>query len=116
MADTSVIVLPAKSAHHAQRSPRRKAVTVMATVTSPNATLYMPYVRYSRIMYLAVSGDALTSAGHEPPENPSNAAGRIALPPGPSRPSGDAAAPAPHSTNPTSTTRTRIQAMCLRVI
>ncbi len=38
MAATSAIVLPS-SAHHAQRSPRRKAVTTMAPVMSPNSTL-----------------------------------------------------------------------------
>ena len=39
IADTNASVLPASSAHHAQASPRRKAVTVMAIAISQNATL-----------------------------------------------------------------------------
>src|SRR5512135_2549706 len=45
IADTNATVLPTSSAHHAQRSPRRKAVTAMALVMSPNRTLYTPYIR-----------------------------------------------------------------------
>jgi hypothetical protein len=32
MADTDAIVLPTSNVHHAQRSPRRKAVTVIQTI------------------------------------------------------------------------------------
>ena len=39
IADTSAIVLPTSNAHHAQRSPWRKAVTAMALAISPNTTL-----------------------------------------------------------------------------
>src|SRR5207248_4648398 len=68
IADTNPIVLPTSSAHHAQRSPRRKAVTVMALPMSPNRKLYMPYIRYSTVMYPAVSGAVATSSDQDAPE------------------------------------------------
>src|SRR5262245_9046466 len=39
IAATNAPVLPTSSAHHAQRSPRRKLVTAMALHMSPNRTL-----------------------------------------------------------------------------
>ena len=47
MADMNAIVLPTSNVHHAQRSPRRKAVTVMAIAISPKTTLKTPYSRKS---------------------------------------------------------------------
>jgi len=71
MADTNATVLPMSNAHHAQPSLRRKAVTVMATAISPNATLQTPYIRKRSIMYLAVTGDVPASSDQEPLEKPS---------------------------------------------
>jgi len=71
MADTNAIVLPTSNAHHAQLSPRRNAVTVMATAISPNAALNTPYIRKSTLIYLAVIGDVPASSDQEPLEKPS---------------------------------------------
>src|SRR6478736_3601654 len=76
----------------------------------------MPYIRYITLMYPAVAGESFTSADQDPPEYPSYAAGRIPFPPGPSRRSGNAAAPVPHAMYPTSTTRMRINAIWRRLM
>ncbi len=47
IADTSAMVLPVSKAHQAQRSPRRKAVTVMALAISPNKVVYFRFERCS---------------------------------------------------------------------
>ena len=71
MADTSAMVLPTSNAHHAQRSPWRKAVTAMALPINPNTALKMPYIRKSTSMYRAAMGDVAESSDQEPPEKPS---------------------------------------------
>src|SRR5215470_19286311 len=50
IAETNATVLPASSAHHAQRSPRRNAVAAIAIANRPKATMYMPYMRKIRVM------------------------------------------------------------------
>ena len=80
MADASAIVLPTSSAHHAQRSPRRKAVTAMALAISPNTTLYAPYIRKITVMNAAVIGDVPASSDHEPRRSPRTPRPGSALP------------------------------------
>src|SRR5574341_2376953 len=116
MADTWATVLLASSAHHAQRSPRRKAVTVMAIAISAKTALKTPYIRNRRTMYLAASGAVPTRSDHEPPEKPAYPAGGIGVPPGPGRRSGHAAAATPQAPNPASAMRMRIQAIWRRVM
>jgi hypothetical protein len=50
IAETNAMVLPASSAHHAQRSPRRNAVAAIATASRPKAAMYMPYMRKTNVM------------------------------------------------------------------
>ena len=71
MADTNAIVFPTSNAHHAQPSPRRNAVTAMATDIMPKAALKTPYILKRTMMYLAVIGDVLASSDQEPFEKPS---------------------------------------------
>src|SRR5436190_1332119 len=116
IAAPSAIVLPKSSAHHAQRSPRRKAVAAIPTPSSPNATLYAPYVRKSRVMNAPAIGDVPARADHDSLVKPSYPAGRMGAAPGPDKCSGNNAAIAPHATNPTSTTAMATQAKRRRVV
>src|SRR5262245_47263701 len=45
-----------------------EAVTTMVLPRRPNKTLYTPYIRYSNVMYPAISGEAPASSDQDPPE------------------------------------------------
>src|SRR6266511_5976374 len=110
IAATKASVLPIANAHHAQTSPRRKAVTVTIIAIRENATPYRPYIRKTKVMNPAVAGDVLASADQEFPVKPSYSALRIGAEFGPSKCSGAIAAIAPQASNPTSAIRMRVQA------
>ena len=110
IADTSAIVLPTSNAHHAQRSPRRKAVTAMATRQQPEHHVVDAvhpeehrhvsggHRRRARELRPGAAGEALVPGGQDRLATWSEQVIRR-----------NAAAIAPHATYPTSTMRMRIQ-------